>query len=584
MQARSARFLVALGGLTLLGAGLVSPPPAVAADPVTVVPSLRETVPVAHGGDALDDPAVWVHPDDPARSLVLGNDKLGGLETYDLAGNLVQRLTGGASFWGNVDVRQGVSVAGTVRDVVAVSHGGLQLYDVDPATRQLRRTTEGTGIPDTGEGVCLHADAASQQVHVVVITIQGRLRQYRLGDADADGLLEGTLVRDVEVGAEAEGCVADDDTGALYVSEEERGLWRYSADPATAGARTLVDTVDSTGGHLAADVEGVTLVDVAGGTGYVVASAQNTDDGDNSFFVVYDRLTNAYVTTFRVGAGPGSGDCDRTDGITATTVPLGPDFPQGLFVCQDHDNAAPGAVGNQNFKYVPLQTVVPLPGTPPPPPPPPPPSPVSTVAAAVTNANATAWTTRVPAAARPGDALLLFFSRSAGPGTLRGPGSGWTRVRTLVDGTLETTLWRRVATAADAGSAVQVSYPSGYRKGALTVAAYRGTRTTTPLSDSAAAPEPGTSATHLTPVVTAPPGGWRVSYWADKSATVTSWTAPTGEVRRSTSAGTGSGRISTLLTDPAAAVDAGPTGGLSAQADAATDKATSWTVVLAPGG
>ena len=34
--------------------------------------------------DAMDDPAIWVHPTDPSRSLVMANDKKGAFETYDL--------------------------------------------------------------------------------------------------------------------------------------------------------------------------------------------------------------------------------------------------------------------------------------------------------------------------------------------------------------------------------------------------------------------------------------------------------------------------------------------------------------------
>jgi 3-phytase len=37
-------------------------------------------------GDAADDPAIWVHPVDPALSLVLGTDKKGGLNVFDLEG------------------------------------------------------------------------------------------------------------------------------------------------------------------------------------------------------------------------------------------------------------------------------------------------------------------------------------------------------------------------------------------------------------------------------------------------------------------------------------------------------------------
>ena len=37
-----------------------------------------ETQPVGHSGDAADDPAIWVNPVDPARSTIIGTDKLGG--------------------------------------------------------------------------------------------------------------------------------------------------------------------------------------------------------------------------------------------------------------------------------------------------------------------------------------------------------------------------------------------------------------------------------------------------------------------------------------------------------------------------
>jgi myo-inositol-hexaphosphate 3-phosphohydrolase len=37
-----------------------------------------ETQPVGHGGDAADDPAIFVHPTDPARSAIIATDKKGG--------------------------------------------------------------------------------------------------------------------------------------------------------------------------------------------------------------------------------------------------------------------------------------------------------------------------------------------------------------------------------------------------------------------------------------------------------------------------------------------------------------------------
>ncbi|MBM9459366.1 phytase [Nocardioides sp. zg-536] len=584
MRLYVAALLICLG----LAPALSPVAPAHAApDPVVPVPSVAETVPVGTTGDSMDDPAVWRHPTDPSRSLLLGNNKRGALETYDLAGNRVQRITDSVTFWGNVDVRQGVPVAGVVGDVVAVYHRGLQLYRVDPATRMLQRANEGTAISTAGEGLCLYSSPASGRLYAFVIAISGAVRQFEIRDADADGLLEGVEVRQFAVGSEAEGCVADDDRGVVYISEEERGLWRYAAEPTGGTSRVAVDTTGA-GGHLVGDVEGVTLVDLPDGGGYVIASAQNSADPDNSFFVVYDRHSNAYVRTFRVTSGSASDDCDRTDGITALAADLGPRFPRGIFVCQDNNNDAPGTVGNQDLKMVPLQDVVALDSTPPPPPPPPPTDPpppqgqVTLVTASAVNSNATAWSRTVPAGVAPGDGMLLFFSRSADSGALSGPGSGWSRLADVVDGSLQTTVWQRVATATDPGTTVQVSGAGGQRKGALTLAVYRGTVPSVPFATGAGAAESNLTAAHTTPRLTASAGMLRVSYWADRNSSASGWTAPAGEQVRVVSGGTGGGRIGVLLTDPAAPVPAGATGGLTATSASASDKATSWTILLRP--
>ena len=327
-----------------------------------LVPSSVETVPGSHSGDSIDDPAIWVDPTDPSRSLVIANDKLGSLDVYNLDGTLNQRITDpAATFYGNVDLRQGLTVGNTTRDVVAVTHRGIQFFTVNPATRQLQPITEGTAVGVSSEGLCLYRSALTGKAYVINLSIQGRLRQYELTDADGDGLIDVSLVRDFEVGSEAEGCVADDDTGALFVSEEDVGLWKYDAEPTGGTARIAVDRLVSAGGNLQADVEGVTLATLPGGAGYVITSAQNVSNPNNSFFAVYQRTApHALVKTFRVTNGTSSDDCDRTDGVAVTTESLGPNFPSGMFVCQDNNNDSPGASGNQGLKFVRLETVVDL--------------------------------------------------------------------------------------------------------------------------------------------------------------------------------------------------------------------------------
>src|SRR5919197_1652312 len=60
-----------------------------------MVLATAETAPVPHAGDAADDPAIWVHPTDPALSTIVGTDKIGGVAVYDLLGKQNQYVPGG---------------------------------------------------------------------------------------------------------------------------------------------------------------------------------------------------------------------------------------------------------------------------------------------------------------------------------------------------------------------------------------------------------------------------------------------------------------------------------------------------------
>jgi myo-inositol-hexaphosphate 3-phosphohydrolase len=338
--------------------------PAAAVPPPSVQPVAAdvETAPVAHSGDAADDPAIWVHPSDPSASLVIGNDKKGALEVYDLAGARIQQITTPSGAWGNVDVRQAVTIGSSTIDLVGAVRGGMRFYTVDPATPQLSLVTDGTGtLPSGGgEGFCLYHSRVSGKLYAFVNNSKGRVRQFEIHDADGDGLVESALVREFAVGSETEGCVADDETAAFYISEEDVALWRYEAEPSAGSGRTLVDDVGS-GGNLVADIEGLTLVHLPDGGGYLIASAQNVADPRNPYFAVYERTGgNAFLSAFQVVNGIAADGCQRTDGIAAHPGSLGPMFPTGLFICQDNNNTAPGSSGNQNFKLVQLGTVVAL--------------------------------------------------------------------------------------------------------------------------------------------------------------------------------------------------------------------------------
>lgn len=323
-------------------------PPADGDVPPGMVTALAETVPAP--GDA-DDPAVWVHPDDPSLSLVIGSDKQKGLGVYDLSGQQLQFIEAGTP--NNVDLRDGFPLGGhPVSLVVAADHsdGSLQVYRVDPAARRLvdaaaRRIVTGF----EAHGLCLYRSLASGNLYAFPNDEEGRVEQWELFD-DGTGRVDGRPVRAWDAGDEVEGCVADDAHGALLLGEE-LGVWRYGAEPqAPTTERALVDGTGP-GGHLVADVEGVAIVDTGGGDGFLVASSQ----GDSSFSLYRRRPGHEFVGRFSVTAGRIDG-CEETDGIEVVNRPLGPSFPQGLFVC--HDGANDGNEEGTNFKLVPLELIL----------------------------------------------------------------------------------------------------------------------------------------------------------------------------------------------------------------------------------
>lgn len=315
-----------------------------------VVRAVAETDVMPSYGDAADDPAIWVDATDPSRSLVIGTNKQGSLHVFDLDGRTLQVLPDGKM--NNVDLRDGFPLgAATVPLVTASnrSNDGIAAYRIDGAARKLVEVAAGilpTGFTDP-YGLCMYRSAKSGEFYVFVNEGGiGTFRQWRLFD-DGSGRVAAERVREFEVGSQAEGCVADDESGRLYVAEEDAGLWRYSAEPDGGDDRVLIDSTGD-GGRLTDDVEGVALwIGVEGG-GYLVASNQGADN-----YAVYRRDGgNDYLGHFHIVANPALGidGASETDGLDVTSAALGPDYPDGLLVVQDGRNIAPEEP--QNFKLV----------------------------------------------------------------------------------------------------------------------------------------------------------------------------------------------------------------------------------------
>ncbi|MGY2701895.1 PKD domain-containing protein [Nocardioides sp. HB32] len=188
----------------------------------------------------------------------------------------------------------------------------------------------------------------------------------------------------------------------------------------------------------------------------------------------------------------------------------------------------------------------------------------------------------IPATVRAGDVMLLFVTSNKALASVTTDPAGWTRLGTRLASTdTETILYTRVAVASDAGKNAAVAF-SATTKSAISLVAYDGAAPESPAFASAA--ETVSRATHTTPGGSvASAGSYVVSYWADKSSSLTTgWTTPSGQTQRSIALGTGAGRITSMTTDPGAPSAVGSSAGVTATAAVASAKATMWTVMLRP--
>ncbi|NNB55582.1 phytase [Pseudomonas fragi] len=313
---------------------------------VSVKPAVQTEV-VMSQGDAADDPAIWVHPQTPALSRVLGTNKQQGLEVYDLQGKRVQHLPVGRL--NNVDVRPGFELGGRTVDLAVATnrdHNSLSVFSIDRATGTLQEAGEiATPVTDI-YGLCLFK-APSGGIYSFANDKDGTFVQHRLyakGDK-----VEGELVRQFKVATQPEGCVADDRNQRLFLGEEDVAVWAVDARPDQPATLTSVIKV---GGPVHDDIEGMGLYQTEKDN-YLVISSQ----GNDSYVVVDAEPPYALRGAFRVGVNAAAGidGASETDGLEVTSANLGGAWSKGMLVVQDGRKRMPEQA--QNFKYIPWSEV-----------------------------------------------------------------------------------------------------------------------------------------------------------------------------------------------------------------------------------
>lgn len=300
--------------------------------------------------DISDDSAIYANPNAPELSVVVADNKdttTGGVGVFDMKGSLLQFRQDGMI--GNIDLRSGFILGGAPIVLVGAnnrSDDSLIFWRLDPATRQLSAPI-GAAAPTISPsyGFCLYHSATSGKFFAFVTQETGSstMEQYELGERG--GKVTASKVRSFQVGSITEGCVADDELGRLYVAQEDVALWKYGAEPSAGSSRTQVAAVGD--GHVVADLEGVSVAKGPGTSGYLVISLQ----GENRF-ALFDRMTNAFIRDFTVGANGAVDAVSQTDGLDISTSNLGPGFTHGALVV--HDGSNTGGT-TSNLKYIPLQ-------------------------------------------------------------------------------------------------------------------------------------------------------------------------------------------------------------------------------------
>jgi 3-phytase len=281
-----------------------------------------------------DDPAIWIHPDDPSQSLIVGTDKEdgGGLYLFNLKGEIIRSFTP-MGRPNNVDIAYGFVLQGDTLDIAVAterSANAIRVFTLPDLT-----PIDNGGIPVfEGEelrapmGISLYTDPGNGQISAIVGRkegpMEGYLWQYLL-TSEGDHV-SGKKVREFGKYSgkkEIEAIAVDNELGYVYYSDETHGIRKYYANPDSSGVELALFGSDG----FERDHEGISIYKLDDKTGYILVSDQQAQR-----FRVFPREgtegnphNHPLITALALST-------NESDGSDVYSGYLGPDFPQGIFV------------------------------------------------------------------------------------------------------------------------------------------------------------------------------------------------------------------------------------------------------------
>ena len=194
-----------------------------------------------------------------ADSLVLTSVKNAGLRVYNLAGKLLQTVNPGGIRYNNIDLQYGFQLGGESVDIAVASdrdNDKLAIFKINP-----NPSTPGEYLEDITDssiatlfqaspfsepystssrsayGLTIYRSPITNDYYVFVSRREtGDVAQFKLIDK-GNGKIGYERVREFTIPTtegrdpQTEGMVVDQETGFLYIGQEDVGIWKFPAEP-----------------------------------------------------------------------------------------------------------------------------------------------------------------------------------------------------------------------------------------------------------------------------------------------------------------------------------------------------------------
>jgi len=292
------------------------------------------TEPVKHD---TDDPAIWLNPADPSKSLIIGTDKDidGALYVFDLNGKIIaDKVVRNLKRPNNVDIAYGLVIDGKPTDIAVVTEREankiriFSLPDMKAIDNGGIEVFKGEAV-QAPMGISLYTRPSDKAIFAVVGRksgpADGYLWQYKLTDS-GNGNVAAEVVRKFGKYSgkkEIESIAVDNELGYIYYSDEQVGMRKYYADPEKGNEELAL--IPNTG--FTEDNEGISIYKTGDKTGYILVSDQGAGkfqifprEGSSENPHEHKMLKSVQVTAL------------KSDGSDVTNVALNEQFKHGLFV------------------------------------------------------------------------------------------------------------------------------------------------------------------------------------------------------------------------------------------------------------